>query len=334
MDGAGEQDGVVDVPTTWNPMALLRARRQLRTQLAANATDLVHAHGLKAALVVLTIRRRRRPPLVLTVHNLVTGTRHGAGERMLSIVESGIIRRADHVVAISDEIDRRLTGLVPEGRKTFVLPVSPARSVTRSRHEVRAEYDIADDAPMVTIVARHHVQKDLPMFLRAFADVVAQMPTARAVLVGDGPERRAIESERDRLGLGASVTIAGHRPNPVDEMSAADVVALSSRWEGSPLAVAECLSLGRPLVTTAVGTVTRHLSDGVNARVVAVGDHHAFGHALLDVLRDPAGATTMGRAGQDVAEQTFDAEQLVDGIESIYRELVPQVLHQHHDDVD
>ncbi|MCU1359032.1 MAG: glycosyl transferase, group 1 [Ilumatobacteraceae bacterium] len=322
MVGVGRQDGVVDVPTSWNPVAVLRARRQLRLHLAAHPADVLHAHGLKAALVVLTLRRRRRPPAVLTVHNLVTGTRHGVSARVLSRVERSIIRRADHVVVISDEIDQRLTGLVPDARRTFVLPVSPQRSVGRSRHDVRAEYGIADDAPMVAIVARHHVQKDLPMFLRAFADVVRELPAARAVMVGDGPERRALETLREQLGLTAAVTIAGHRPNPVDEMSAADVVALSSRWEGSPLAIAECLSLGRPLVTTAVGTVTRHLTDRVDARVVPVGDDRAFAAALLDELRDPTGAAAMGQRGREVSTTTFDPELLVDGIEAIYRSSV------------
>jgi glycosyltransferase involved in cell wall biosynthesis len=293
----------------------------------------VHAHGLKAALVVLTLRRRRRPAMVLTVHNLVTGTRHGVAARALSIVERGIIRRVDHVVVISDEIEQRLRGLVSDDHRTFVLPVSPQRLVGRTRHDVRAEYGIADDAPMAVIVARHHLQKDLPMFLRAFAIVVAELPTARAVMAGDGPERRALETERDRLGLSASVVIAGHRPNPVDEMAAADVVALSSRWEGSPLVIAECLSLGRPLVTTAVGTVVRHLTDGVDARVVAVGDHRAFGRALVEVLRDPAAAATMGEQGRRVAVTTFDPEHLIDGIEAVYRQSVREVLHQHHDDV-
>ncbi len=325
MDGAGQQNGVVEVPISWSLVALVRARRQLRSQLGSAPADVIHAHGLKAALVVLTIHRRGRrprPPMVLTVHNLVTGTRHSLSARLLSRAERGIIRRADHVVVISDEIDHRLAGLVADDRRTFVLPVSPTRHVGRSRDEVRAEYGIPESAPMITIVARHHVQKDLPMFVRAFAQVVALMPSARAVIVGDGPERRAIEAEVDRLGLGQSVAVAGHRPNPVDEMSAADVVALSSRWEGSPLAVAECLSLGRPLVTTAVGTVMRHLTDAVNARVVAVGDEPAFSEALLDVLGNPDAAAAMGQAGQRLAANTFDPEHLVDGVEAIYRNLV------------
>jgi glycosyltransferase involved in cell wall biosynthesis len=327
MEGVGPQSGVVDVPRSWNPVALGRARHQLRrlmrTPVGDDAIGLVHAHGLKAAsvaLVAMPRHGRRRVPIVLTVHNLVTGTRHGTSARLLARIERAIIRRADRVVVISDEIDQRLTGLVPADRRSFILPVSPQRVVASSRHQVREQYGLTDHTPMVVIVARHHLQKDLPMFLRAFQRVLVVLPGAHAVLVGDGPERRAVEAEADRLGLRGSVTFAGHRPNPADEMNAADAVALTSRWEGSPLAVAECLSLGRPLVTTAVGTVTRHLTDGVDARVVEVGDDIAFAAALVAVLSDPAAAESMGAAGRQVALTTFDPDVLVDGVESCYHD--------------
>jgi glycosyltransferase involved in cell wall biosynthesis len=319
MSVAGRQDGVVGVPAGWSPTALLRARRQLERHLRGTRPDVVHAHGLKAALVALTIGRRRRPPVVLTVHNLVAGTQRGAGARVLSFVERWLLRRADHVIAISDEIADRLAAVVDADRWTFVLPVAPPRQVSRSREEVRDDYGIAHDAPLVVVVARHHPQKDLPMFLRAFARAVAALPAARAVMVGDGPDRAAIEAERSSLGLDRSVVIAGHRPNPVDEMHAADAVALSSRWEGSPLAVVECLSIGRPLVTTAVGTVTRHLTDGVSARIVPVGDDARFAAALIDVLSHPDAADVMGRAGRQVADETFDPDRLASGVAEVYR---------------
>jgi glycosyltransferase involved in cell wall biosynthesis len=322
MSDAGRQDGNVGVPTGWNPVALARARRQLRTQMRRCVPDVLHAHGLKAALVALTIPAGRRPPVVLTVHNLVAGTQEGLSARVLASVEQWLLHRADHVIAISDEIAERLRRVVGPDRWTFVLPVAPARHVTRSRADVRRDHGVPVEAPLVVIVARHHAQKDLPMFLRAFARVVAVLPGARAVMVGDGPERGAIESERRALALDESVVIAGHRPNPVDEMHAADVVALSSRWEGSPLAVVECLSLGKPLVTTAVGTVTRHLSDGINARIVPVGDDAAFASALIDVLSDPAAAAALGAAGKRVAQETFDPDHLSAGVEDVYRKVV------------
>jgi glycosyltransferase involved in cell wall biosynthesis len=320
-DGLPEQHAAqgslraVAVSASWSPLALQRARAQLRPAL--DGIDVIHAHGLKAALVALTMRRR--PPVVLTIHNLVAGTRTGGAARVLGRVERAVVARADHVIVISDEIEARIADLVPPDRRSFVLPVAPHRTVTATRHGVRADLGIADDAPTVTIVARHHPQKDLPMFLRAMAIVRERVPAARAIIVGDGPDRALVEAERDELGLADVVVIAGFRPNPVDEMHAADVVALSSRWEGSPLAVAECLSIGAPLVTTAVGTVTRHLVDGESALIVPVGDVRRFADALGDVLLDHDLALRIGAAGQAVGQRVFALDALVEPLERIYR---------------
>jgi glycosyltransferase involved in cell wall biosynthesis len=324
MDGVGDQDAVVAVPGGWNPLALRRARAQLRALLGAEPFDVLHAHGLKAALVTLGVRTR--PPLVLTVHNLVGGTAAGMKARVLGRVERSILRRADHVVVISDEIAAHLAGLVPPERQTFVLPVSPRRSPGRSTAEARAEYGIGGDTPLVVVVARHHPQKDLTMFLRAMVQVRTAVPGVRALMAGDGPERARLEAECARLGLADVVSFAGFRPNPADEMQAADVVALSSRWEGSPLVVAECLALGRPLVTTAVGTVARHLVDGVSARIVPVGDHTAFAAALVELLGDPVRAAAIGAAGQAVAASTFDPDRLVEAVEQVYRRVAPAAV--------
>jgi len=313
--GNGNSVHTVAVSGSWNPLALQRARRQLRP-LMAGAT-VVHAHGLKAALVAETIRRR--PPLVLTIHNLVSGTQRGTAAAALARVERQVIRRADHVIVISDEIDAHVAPLVPAERRTFVLPVAPHRTASAGRDDVRAALGIADDAPMVTIVARHHPQKDLPMFLRAMTSVRGRVPGVRAVIVGDGPERTAIERLRDELGLADVVVVAGFLPNPVDQMHAADVVALSSAWEGSPIAVAECLSIGAPLVTTAVGTVTRHLRDGESARIVPVGDHDAFADALVELLLDPGRAAVIGARGREAGDRVFAAEALVTPLEQVYR---------------
>jgi glycosyltransferase involved in cell wall biosynthesis len=319
MAGVGGQGAVVPVPSGWNPRHLRAARARLRALLAPTPFDVLHAHGLKAAFVALGVRPR--PPVVLTVHNLVSGTTAGLSAGVLGRVERSILRRVDHVVVISDEIARHLTGLVPADRQTFVLPVSPRRQPTRPAAEVRAEYGIEPDQPFVVVVARHHPQKDLGMFLRAMSRVRVEVPRVRAVMVGDGPDRALLEAERDRLRLADVVTFAGHRPNPADEMQAADVVALSSRWEGSPLVVAECLTLGRPLVTTAVGTVVRHLTDGRDARIVPVGDDEAFAAALIDLLTHPDRAAAIGAAGRAVAASTFDPERLVEAIEQVYRQV-------------
>ena len=318
MSGLWPQDAVVPVPGGWNPLRVRAARRALRPLLVRRPTVL-HAHGLKAGFVATTVRRR--PPVVLTIHNLVAGTHSGLRVRVLRRVEAAIIRRADHVITISDEIDDRIAPFVTLDRRSFVLPVAPVRTVEVAPAAVRALHGIGPEAPLVVIVARLHPQKDLGTFLRAMVEVRALVPDVRALVVGDGPERAALASMRDELGLADVVQFVGHRPNPADEMNAADVVALSSRWEGSPLVIAEYLMLAKPLVTTAVGTVTRHLRDGESARIVAIGDVGAFAAAVASLLADRPAAARMGHAGFVMGHDVFDAERLVDGVEGAYEQV-------------
>ena len=318
MRDLAHQDHAIDIPPPWQPSAHRSARRRLAAALGS--VDLLHVHGLKAARVALTVEHR--PPMVLTVHNLVGGTQQRTLRPVLERLESAIVERADHLVVISDEIDERFASLVPPDRRTFVLPASPPRRVTAGRDEVRVAAGIAPDAPLVTVVARHHRQKNLPMFLRAMRRVADTMPSVRALVVGDGPERMNLVQLAGELGLDDVVVFAGFRPNPVDEMHAADVVALSSDWEGSPLVVAECLAAGRPLVTTAVGTVSRHLRDGVSARITPVGDVDAFAAAIVGVLADPARAADLARAGHAVGERIFDADRLVGSVAEVYEQVL------------
>lgn len=320
MDGLGIEADTIAVPAMWDVVGLVRARRRFR-QLCVDV-DLVHVHGLKAAMVAVTARVD--VPLVLTVHNLVSGTQPTPVRQLLRRVETWIVRHVDHLVVISDEIDRRFADVLPADRRTFVLPVSPPRRRTRESADVRASHGIAVDAPLVTIVARYHRQKNLPMFLDAFAEVRNRLPGVRALMVGDGPERESLERRRDELGLTTAVVMLGVCPNPADEMCAADVVALSSDWEGSPIVVAECLSLGRPLVSTAVGTVSRHLVDGVSARVTPVGDVAAFADALVDVLEHPQRAAELAAAGHEVALRTFDPDVLTAAVAAIYSRVAPR----------
>lgn len=303
----------VRVPPFWKLPAFRTAAASV--ERALDGVELLHVHGLKAMKVASLIDDR--PPTVLTVHNLVGGTQPRPLRELLQRFERGVVRETDHLIVISDEIREHFADVVPADRTSFVLPASPKRVVGRSRDDVRAEYRIEADAPLVVVVARHHRQKNLRMFLEAFASVRRSIPTARAVLVGDGPETEALRGRAAALGLGAAVVFAGRRPNPADEMHAADVVALSSDWEGSPLVVAECLQLGRPLVCTAVGTVTANLVDGRDARITPVGDASRFADALVEVLQDPALARRLAEHGAAVAA-VFDPQRLVAEVAAVY----------------
>lgn len=317
MDSIATQAADVEVPSSFSPASVLRAVRQLRG--LADGAAVIHAHGLKAAVVASLACPSI--PLVVTVHNTVIDESAGRLASVKRVVERRVLRHADRVILISDEMVAQFDGLLAPESVHVIYPASEPKRARRDRPAVRAAYGIDDHAPLVTCVARLHPQKNLPMLFEAVAMVRSAVPAVRLLLVGSGPDAAALRSLAEEMGLSETVVFAGQQPWPVDEMASADVVALSSLWEGSPVAAVEALRLGCPLVTTAVGSLPEYLVDGENARLVDSGDTDAFAAALIEVLSDPTAASRMGRAGQVTADTIFDAAALTRSVADVYNEV-------------
>lgn len=143
------------------------------------------------------------------------------------------------------------------------------------------------DEPIVLAVGNLSVQKDYPTLIEAFRRVRNRRP-ARLVVLGKGPiegQLRQMVWERD---LALDVDLHGWVPNPFAYMARADVLALSSRWEGLPNVLIQAMAVGTPVVSTDCRSGPREiLSDGEHGRLVPIGDVEALADGLLDVLEDP-----------------------------------------------
>ena len=317
LDGLGPQVGVVPVPAGASPGGLLRARRSLASW--RETADVIHAHGLKAGWVA--VRGRPDRPVVLTLHNVVLDEAAGRAARAQRLLERAVIRRADRVIAPTEAIAAGLAGVVAPGRVRIVVPVSPPPRPALGRAEVRARLGVSDDTPLVLCVARLHPQKDLVTLLRAWAAVATRVPRARLVVIGEGPERAALDALTGRLGIRGSVTLAGFGAHAVDQIAAADVLVITSVWEAIPLVLAEALQLGVPVVSTRVGMAEQLLGDGTAGSVVDVGDAPAVAQALVALLADPAAALVAARGARDRAREVFDPDSLVEAVLDVYREV-------------
>lgn len=313
LDGLGGVDHALAVSTS--PATV--ARTALRLRALAARFDLVHTHGLKAAVCAVAAGVH---PRVLTIHNVVLDDATSAGASVLRRIERSLPGRMDLTIAVSDEIRRRFDGAGAD-QIEVIVPAGPAPVPETDAAGVRSRLGVGD-AELVVTVARMHPQKDLPTMLRAARRVLDQRPDTCFVVVGDGPERPAVEAEHRRLDLGDSVQLIGARPNAADEMAAADVVALSSVWEGSPLVVAEAMLLGRPVVATAVGAVPEAVVDGETGRLVDSGDDAALAAAVVALLDDREAAMQMAAAAQAVAVERFATDVLVAAVADRYHALL------------
>ncbi len=309
-------DAIVDMPSSPSPIGLVRARRQLSAARRLHGSDVIHAHGLKAGWVA--IGSRPRPHVVLTAHNVVLADTAGIAAPALRFLERAIVRRVDQLISPSPAIDARFADLLPPERRHVILPVSPPVVAPRPRAEVRAELGVSDDHLLVVAPARLHPQKDLPMLLRSLPRVVDAHPNLAVRLVGEGRSRAELTGLIGELGLGGIVSLAGASPRAVDQIAAADLVAISSVWEAVPLVLVEAMSLGVPVVTTRVGIADQLIEPGRSGWLVETGDIAGMTAALLDALADASRRTEVGSAGQLRAAELADAGALVDAVDRVY----------------
>lgn len=309
--GAGARFAAVEIssgprPTDAAAIAALRSR--------AEGHDLVHAHGLRAAsLAALSLPATM--PLVTTWHNASVST--GPSRLLHGALQKLVARRAQVVLAVAPDLadTARALGAVDVRLAPVSAPQMPPAQ--RSRAEVRIALG-AGTRPVVLSVGRLTAQKGFGVLVEAAARLSDRTPPPLFVIAGGGPDRAALQTRIDRTG--APVRLLGDRSDVPDLLAAADILTLSSVWEGSPLTVQEGLRVGVPFVGTAVGGVPALVGEG--GLLVPAGDPVALADALGSVLDSPQLATDLAaRAVAAAGRLPTDASVLAE-VESVYAEVL------------
>lgn len=196
-----------------------------------------------------------------------------------------------------------------------------ANHATR-RERFRQELGVDDETVLVGIVGRLTEIKNHQMFLNIVARMKAdERGRMRFVVIGDGSLRQSLEKQARSLGLEAEVIFAGGRKDPEYFYPALDIVALTSRNEGTPLTLIEAMANARPVVATSVGGVVDLLADGRGISVPS-GDEEAFAAALSRLAADRQLQKELGARGLEFVTRVYPKERLVDDIKHLYEELM------------
>ena len=244
-------------------------------------------------------------------------------------------RFADRVVAVSRasaEMFRREGENYPPHLKVIWDAVSLKQfHPDNSGRRIRSELGLDADAPLVGMVCRLDECKGVDVFLRAAAMCREEFPRARFLICGgevEGQEEvaRAAVRRAGELGLTDVVSFTGWRYGPEDmpEVHAAlDVlVSASTSPESFGLVLIEAMATGRAVVATNHGGPREVCVDDETALLVAPRDPRRMADAILKLLRDPARAAAMGRAGRSRAERHFDERRQARKLELLYEEVL------------
>jgi glycosyltransferase involved in cell wall biosynthesis len=219
----------------------------------------------------------------------------------------------DLVVATSEAVRQRLSreGIAAASVIPEAIPERPMRSPLST-------------PPTVAYAGRLVREKGVDVLLRAFAVVRQQIPEARLLIAGQGPERERLSGLVGELKLSSSVSLLGHLSQPEMErqISSAWVQAVPSRWEEPfGLVAAEAMMRGTAVVASAVGALTEIIQHDRSGFLVSPGDSAALAFLLSRLLKDRALAESMGRTARETALTKFDAGAHVEKFIKLYEEL-------------
>lgn len=308
--------GVTLRPLVFGSRAYAAERREVRALLRDLAPDVVHTHGYRCDLLHGGPTRRAGIATVSTVHG---SSRMGGLSHLFEWMQLRALRGFDAVIPVSAPLETTLRRVGVAPGRLHLLPnaVSP-RPERTSPAAARAALGIADDAgPVLGWVGRLVPVKGADILLHA----LARLPGGawRVSIIGDGPDRPALEALAAQLGIAGRVRFHGEVDDAARYLPAFDALVLSSRSEGTPIVVLEAMQAAVPVVAARVGGVPDLLGDGVAGWLVATEDPDALAEGLRVLLEHPAEGARRGAAGRVRIAEAYDPARWIAEHERIYR---------------
>jgi glycosyltransferase involved in cell wall biosynthesis len=286
-----------------------------------DAVDIVNAHSSTdawlAALACRFLRARKRaaPVLVRTRHVSIPVPNDRATQWLYRRATTRIVTTGE---ALKEQLVRD-NGLDPRRVDSVPTGIDPAQFAPRDKAAARAALGLHATAPLIGIVATLRSWKGHRYLLEAMPRLHAQ--SARLVIVGDGPQRAALEAQTDALGLRSRVTFAGQQADVAPWLNALDVFVLPSYAnEGVPQALLQAMFAGVPCVTTDAGAIPEIARNDDTALVVSRENPPALARAIDSLLDDGAVGVRIAKAAREFVLPRFGLDAMLDRMEAVFRQ--------------
>ncbi len=281
--------------------------REVHRIMREGGYNLIETHGYKGHLIGYCLSRFAGIPWVAVAHGW---TAENWKIEVYNALERFLLKRADAAVAVSPPLFETLEALRGAGNTHLVfnaidLQNPPQRSLSK-------------ETLTLGVIGRFSPEKGQDVMLDALPAVIAQHPSLRLRIIGDGQERAALEAQAERLGVADSVEFTGWRSDMPEQYARLDGLVLSSRSEGLPFAVLEAMSYGLPVVATRVGAIDHVIEDGATGWIVEPGSPTALADGINLALENLQYFAAVGQAGRQSLHPRFSPDQRARTMLDIY----------------
>nr|WP_149499739.1 glycosyltransferase [Roseiconus lacunae] len=255
------------------------------------------------------------PVIASALHS--TGWPDGVGRlnRLLTPITDAFIAVADSHGKFLHDFER-----FPESKVHVIrngVDCQRFRADPEAREGVRQELGLASNTPLVGIVAALREEKNHLLLVKAAAKLRQRHPDLHWLIVGDGPERTAIESLADELKIRDRIHLLGTRHDTPRLVSALDIFTLCSLNEASPVSILEALACQVPVASSDVGSISESIIPNQTGLLFPSEDLEAMTRAIDQMLGDPQACKVMGQEGRRLVLETGSLQSMVTGYQNL-----------------
>jgi glycosyltransferase involved in cell wall biosynthesis len=304
------------------------AVRVLRALLRERRPDVLHTHTSKAGttgrLAAVLAGRRRPRAVVHTFHgHVLSGYFTASREQMFRLIERGLARVTDQIVAVSDQVRDDLVRFHVAPRNKIVVvhygfDLDARLGRVGVRDEKRGQAGAGASEFVIGWAGRlSEIKRPLDL-----VRTVARVEGSRLVIAGDGELSGAVRRLAAELGIDDRVQILGYVEDMGAWYSAFDAFLLTSANEGAPVVAIEALASGIPVVATDAGGTRTVVDDNETGFLAPVGNVDELAAHLIRLRDDPALRASFGQTGATRMRERFSTERMVDDINAVYAKIL------------
>ncbi|MCX6049382.1 MAG: glycosyltransferase family 4 protein [Chloroflexi bacterium] len=297
------------------------AQAILADELRQMAVEIFHCHagiGWEGHAGIYVARDSDIPVIIRTEHLPYLLT-----EPDDRLAYQQIVQTVDQLICVSQAAyDTYIKAGVPAQKLTVIRNGIYVPAPRYDRVGLCQELGLPPDAKIILTIARLTEQKGHTYLVDAIPTVLAQVPQAYFVWVGEGPLEDELRAQLQHAKIDERhVLFAGWRSDASELLAIADLFVLPSLFEGLPLVVLEAMAIGIPVVGTRVCGTWEAIEDGVNGRLVEARDSAALAAAVLEALTEPALVAEWCKAGRASIDQVFNVTRMVGELVMLYERL-------------
>jgi len=203
----------------------------------------------------------------------------------------------------------------------YGIPFKRFKKPAVDRLKKRKELGINNADPVVGMIACLKPQKSPLDYIKASIEVYRKKPYVNFVLIGDGVLKGACEKALTSSPLNGRFIFAGWRRDISEILDILDIMVLTSKWEGMPIALIEALCKGCPIVATNVGGAAELIKEGVTGYLTKPGEYQETAECILKILKDSDTLRKMKKEASLSIDSSFDMYRMLNEVEGLYREI-------------